>query len=226
MHMPKPEKFSNIVPRGAIRLSEAFERLCRQVDPAWDDLQQRCVEWDEHPDYGVEERGEDPYPQLVASTYHSEMIFRTALRDGHLRAYVHNILTGIDFELHGREWARAGDVVGINSDYTDPDMPGPDCSLNGVLHPMFLIKADFDRWLDAAKTGVDRPAGGVRGEAPANPPVTRAFSVEDVIQRTGLSKTRIYQEIAQKNLRTRKSGVRTLILENDLDQFLRRLPVA
>ena len=224
--MPKPEKFSNIVPRGAIRISEAFERLCRRIEPAWDDLQQRCVEWDEHPDDDAEERGEDPYPRLVSSTYHAEMIFRTALRDGHLRAYIHNVLTGIDFELRGREWARAGDVVGINSDYTDPDTPGPDCSLNGVLYPVFLIKTDFDRWLDASKREDDRPTVECRRNVVSTPPVTRAFSVEDVIKRTGLSKTRLYQEIAQKNLRTRKSGVRTLILESDLDQFLRQLPAA
>ena len=223
--MPKPEKSSNIVPRGAIRVSEAFERLCRQVEPAWDDLQQRCVEWDEHPNYGVEERGEDPYPRLVASTYQAEMIFRTALRDGRLRAYIHNIATGIDLELRGREWARAGDFVGIDSDYTDSDMPGPDCSLNGVLHPIFLIKADFDRWLDAKGDNV-RPTGGDRNGNVGNPPVTQAFSVEEVIQRTGLSKTKLYEEIARKNLRARKSGVRTLILESDLDRFLRRLPVA
>jgi hypothetical protein len=89
--MHKPNKVPNIVPRGAIRVSEAFEQLCRQVEPAWEDLQQRCVEWDEHSDYGVDERGEDPYPRLVAATYHAEMIFRTALRDGHLRAYIHNM---------------------------------------------------------------------------------------------------------------------------------------
>ena len=225
--MNKPNKAPNLVPRGAIRLSEAFERLCRQVEPAWVDLQQRCVEWDEHSDYGVDERGEDPYPRLVAATYHAEMTFRTALRDGHLRAYIHNVLTGIDFELRGREWARAGDVVGINSDYTDnQDTPGPDCSLNGVLHPIFLIRAEFDSWLGTSTIEDARAAGGVHGNVVDNPPVTRAFSVDDVIERTGLSKTRLYEEIARKNLRARKSGVRTLILENDLDRFLRRLPAA
>lgn len=224
--MQKSEKHPNIVPRGAIRLSEAFERLCRQVEPAWENLQQRCVEWDEHPDNGVDERGEDPYPRLVAATYDAEMIYRTALRDGHLRAYIHNMVTGIDLELRGREWARAGDVVGINSDYTGSDMPGPDCSLNGALHPIFLIKAEFDGWLDASKAEDGRPSGSDRGNTVSNPPVTRAFSVEDVIKRTGLSKTKLYDEIAQKNLRARKSGVRTLILENDLDRFLRRLPKA
>jgi len=79
MQMHKPEKAPNIVPRSAIRLSEAFERLCRQVEPSWEDLQQRCVQWDEQPDNAVDERGEDPYPHFVAATYHAEMVFRTAL---------------------------------------------------------------------------------------------------------------------------------------------------
>ena len=169
---------------------------------------------------------EGGYPRLVAATYHAEMVFRTALREGHLHAYIHNILTGIDLELLGREWARAGDVVGINSDYTDQDTPGPDCSLNGVLHPIFLIKAEFDGWLGASMVEDARPSGGGGSNAVGNPPVTRAFSMEDVMERTGLSKTRLYAEIAQKNLRVRKSGVRILILENDLDRFLRRLPAA
>ena len=52
---------------------------------------------------------------------------------------------------------------------------------------------------------------------------TRAFSVEDVMERIGLSKTKLYEEIDQGNLRARKSGTRTLILEPDLDAFLNGL---
>jgi excisionase family DNA binding protein len=119
-------------------------------------------------------------------------------------------------------------VVGINSDYTDDqDTPGPSCSLNGVLHPVFFIRTVFDSWLGTSTIEDARAAGGGgHGNVVDNPPVTRAFSVEEVIERTGLSKTRLYEEIARKNLRARKSGVRTLILENDLDRFLRQLPAA
>jgi excisionase family DNA binding protein len=52
---------------------------------------------------------------------------------------------------------------------------------------------------------------------------TRAFSVEEVMERTGLSKTKLYEEIEHGNLRARKCGVRTLILESDLDKFLNGL---
>ena len=52
---------------------------------------------------------------------------------------------------------------------------------------------------------------------------TRAFSVEDVMERTGLSKSKLYEEIEHDNLRARKCGVRTLILKLDLDKFLNGL---
>jgi excisionase family DNA binding protein len=222
--MDKSERAPNLVPRGAIRLSEAFEQLCRRLEPEWQDLQQRCAQWDEHVDNGIDERGEDPYPQLVAATYDAEMMFRTALRDGNLRAYVHNLRTGIDLELQGREWGRAGEAVGIHSDYTEQRTPGPDCRLDGVPHPVFLMKAEFDNWLGVSRS-VDASISSEKNERDASiPQVTRAFSVDEVIKRTGLSKTKLYEEIAQKNLLAKKSGVRTLILESDLDQFLRRLP--
>jgi hypothetical protein len=41
---------------------------------------------------------------------------------------------------------------------------------------------------------------------------TRAFSVEEVMERIGLSKTKLYEEIEHGTLRARKCGVRTLIL--------------
>ena len=43
------------------------------------------------------------------------------------------------------------------------------------------------------------------------------------MERIGLSKTKLYEEIDQGNLRARKSGTRTLILEPDLDAFLNGL---
>lgn len=222
--MDKPERAPNIVPRGAIRLSEAFAALCRRLEPEWQDLQQRCVQWDELLDNDIDERGEDPYPQLVAATYDAEMVFRTALRDGNLRAYVHNLRTGIDLELQRREWGRAGEALGIQSDYTDQRTPGPDCRLDGLPHPVFLMKAEYDNWLGVSKSAGTSISIGDNGSGVSIQQVTRAFSVEEVMERTGLSKTKLYEEIAQKNLLAKKSGVRTLILESDLDQFLRRLP--
>ena len=222
--MDKPERAPNFVPRGSIRLSEAFEALCCRLEPEWQDLQQRCVQWDEYLEDDIDERGEDPYPLLFAATYRAEMVFRTALRDGNLRAYVHNFRTGIDLELHGREWGRTGEAVGIHSDYTDQRTPGPDCRLDGVSHPVFLMKAEFDNWLGVSKCVGASISNGDGGSGARVPPATRAFSVEEVMERTGLSKTKLYEEIDQRDLLAKKCGVRSLILESDLDQFLRRLP--
>ncbi len=220
----KSERAPNLVPRGAIRLSEAFEALCRWLEPGWQDLEQRCAQWDEHLDNDIDEPGDDPYPQLVAQTYHAEMVLRTALRDRNLRAYIHNFHTGIDLELPAREWGRAGQAVGIHSDYTDHRTPGPNCSLGGVSHPVFLMEAEFENWLGVSKSVGASISSSDNESGPRIPRVTRAFSLEEVMERTGLSKTKLYVEIAQKNLLAKKSGVRTLILESDLDEFLRRLP--
>jgi excisionase family DNA binding protein len=228
--MDEMAKAPNIVPKGAIRLSEAFERLYRRLTPEWNDLAERCVRWDEASLNQHEEEvdlGEDPYRVVVVSTNRAENIFRWALRDGELRAYVHNERTGIDLELNRQEWLTFGEQVGINGDYTGPQMPGPDCTLNRMRQPIFLFREELEQWM-AQAVGADAPnlpgsrVSPVRGEA-NKVLATRAFSVEEVMERTGLSKTKLYEEIERRNLRARKCGVRTLILESDLDAFLNGL---
>lgn len=86
------------------------------------------------------------------------------------------------------------------------------------------MKAEFDNWLGVSKCVGASISNGDSGAGPSVPPATRAFSVEEVMERTGLSKTKLYEEIDQRNLLAKKCGVRTLILESDLDQFLRQLP--
>jgi excisionase family DNA binding protein len=86
------------------------------------------------------------------------------------------------------------------------------------------MKAEFDNWLGVSRSVGASISSEKNGSGASIPQVTRAFSVDEVIKRTGLSKTKLYEEIAQKNLLAKKSGARTLILESDLDQFLRRLP--
>jgi excisionase family DNA binding protein len=221
----KPERAPNIVPRGAVRLSEAFETLYRHLTPEWKELSDRCVQWDETSLDPQADLGEDPYRIAVVATDRAEMMLRWALKDGDLRAYVHNVGTGIDLELDRHEWLKTGEEVGLNSDYTGPRMPGPDCALDGVRHPIFLIRHEFEQWLGIR---IDRAAPTLtvaqsHRSDPTRVLTTWAFSVEEVIARTGLSKTKLYEEIEQGNLRARKSGARTLILESDLDQFLNNL---
>jgi hypothetical protein len=196
--MDTPQKAPNIVPRGAIRLSEAFETLYRHLTPDWKDLSDLCVQWDEAPFDPHEDSLEDPYRTVIVATDRAENIFRWALRDGDLRAYIHNTQTGVDLELDPREWLKSGEQVGINADYTGSQMPGPDCALNGMRQPIFLLREDFEQWM-AQAVGARTPSlpgAPVHSDRGTTDRVlaTRAFSVEEVMERTGLSKTKFYAE--------------------------------
>jgi excisionase family DNA binding protein len=57
-------------------------------------------------------------------------------------------------------------------------------------------------------------------------PATHAYSIEEVAQRTGISRSKLYEEMDERRLRARKCGDRRLILESDLDQYLQELPTA
>ncbi|MBR1225075.1 helix-turn-helix domain-containing protein [Bradyrhizobium sp. AUGA SZCCT0176] len=229
--MDEIEKAPNMIPQGAIRLSEAFEDLYRHLTPDWRDLAERSVQWEEIPPDPQEESSlENPYPAVVVAADRAESIFRWALRDGDLRAYIHNIQTGVDLELDPREWAKSGEQVGINFDYTGSQMPGPDCSLNGMRQPVFLLREAFERWMaqTVGAGSLDSPGtlGRLSRDDTGRVLATRAFSVEDVMERTGLSKTKFYEEKDRGRLRARKCGTRTLILETDLDEFLNNLEEA
>jgi excisionase family DNA binding protein len=224
------DRAPNRVPKGNIRLSEAFELLYRRLTPDWETLEHLCVQCDEDPTFDDPSQ-EDPYRLTFNALSGAEATLRNSLQKGELRAFVHNADTGVDLELLRTGWLRYGDEVGIFSDYTDTKTPGPDCAIDDVPHPIFLQRIDFDRWLARWEMPVDK-----RSRPPATPSIedvetfrqapfaSRAFSVNEVIERTGLSKTTLYEAIADRKLRARKFGLRTLILETDLDAFLRGLP--
>jgi len=213
----------NMVPRGTIRLSEAFDMLCARLDPEYSDLPDLCAWIEELIQQGaaVDPR-DDPHRRLLELKYRAERLLRSALRYGELRAFVHNSRTGIDFELPGTEWSRMGENVGIHSDYTDARTPGPDCRLEGIASPIFLMRDAFEEWLGAKKEGT------LAGPDPEHKADllrdTRAFSLEEVIERTGLSRTKLYDEIDAEHLVAKKCGNRTLVLESDLNRFLQNLP--
>ena len=52
-----------------------------------------------------------------------------------------------------------------------------------------------------------------------------AFTIKEAARATGLSRSLLYVAIGRGALHARKCGARTLILETDLREFLRRLPV-
>ena len=53
----------------------------------------------------------------------------------------------------------------------------------------------------------------------------RAMSIDEFCQRYGIGRTTAYEEIKQRRLRGLKVGKRTLITEDDAEDWLRRLPV-
>jgi excisionase family DNA binding protein len=226
------ERAPNRIPKRAIRLSEAFELLYRRLTPEWEALEQLCAQYDEDPEFDSVAH-EDPYRLTFEAMSSAEVAFRDALVKGDLRTFIHNADTGVDLELLRTGWLRYGDEVGIHSDYTDAKTPGPDCAIRGQPHPVFLRRTDFDLWLarwensaDTQSTAESAPTIGGVVNAPRTPLASRAFAVTEVIERTGLSKTSIYEAITEGKLNARKYGVRTLILETDLDVFLKNLPTA
>jgi excisionase family DNA binding protein len=53
----------------------------------------------------------------------------------------------------------------------------------------------------------------------------RAMSIAQFSERYGLGRTTIYEEIKRGRLRARKCGKRTIITEDDAEDFLRSLPL-
>jgi excisionase family DNA binding protein len=62
-------------------------------------------------------------------------------------------------------------------------------------------------------------------QSPLTPASLRtAFSVPEVCQQVGLCRDTVYRAIRRGDLVARKVGKRTLILADDLEQFLNSLP--
>jgi excisionase family DNA binding protein len=58
-----------------------------------------------------------------------------------------------------------------------------------------------------------------------NSPVQReALSIAEAGAATGIGKTKLYEAIAEGKLRARKCGKRTLVLRDELREFLASLP--
>ena len=57
-----------------------------------------------------------------------------------------------------------------------------------------------------------------------NPATVAAFSIREVMARTGIGRNRIYQLIREGRLTAKKFGTKTVIVATDLQRFLDELP--
>lgn len=53
-----------------------------------------------------------------------------------------------------------------------------------------------------------------------------AYTIPEAVKATGIGRSALYEEIKAGRLRSRKRGAQTLILAEDLNQFLTGLPAA
>ncbi len=58
------------------------------------------------------------------------------------------------------------------------------------------------------------------------PPAQQAYSIEDVIRIARISRTKLYSEINNGKLKVRKLGSRSLVLHDELYNWLHNLPRA
>lgn len=56
-------------------------------------------------------------------------------------------------------------------------------------------------------------------------PQTRGMSIPEFSARYGPGRTKTYEEIKSGRLRVRKCGKRSIITEDDAEEWLRRLPI-
>ena len=52
-----------------------------------------------------------------------------------------------------------------------------------------------------------------------------AYSVADVLKVVGISRTKFYELAGNGEIKVRKLGSRSIVLREDLDEFLRGLPI-
>jgi excisionase family DNA binding protein len=53
----------------------------------------------------------------------------------------------------------------------------------------------------------------------------KAYSIREVSEITGFGKTHIYEECRKGKIQLRKSGKKTIVLEEELNRYLSALPV-
>ena len=97
----------------------------------------------------------------------AELVFRDALVKGELVALIRDPQNGQNLQPSDRgRWAWKGSFepsgIGEGEDYVWPDdslSPGPDTKIDGQVHPVFFIRANFEQWLSARRRAHNRKMG-------------------------------------------------------------------
>jgi excisionase family DNA binding protein len=92
--------------------------------------------------------------------------------------------------------------------------------------PDFGREGDATRGIEPSKCSAEGKRHAKKTVFPAEGCIRSkfAYSIREVVERTGLSRSQVYKEIAAKRLGAKKVGARTVILHRDLLRYLCRLP--
>ena len=89
----------------------------------------------------------------------------------------------------------------------------------GAAETLRIKKRPTPRKISNRKADAPAVTGGSTSET-----LRLGNSVQDCVERTGICRSVIYTDIAAGRLRARKRGSRTIILEDDLLDYIRNLP--
>jgi hypothetical protein len=176
------------IPNKAIRLSEAFEQLRRglsanpeiveTLDPVLNEYLVKNRETEEKRDKWKSK----PTQALIALHRVKEAVlfFRATLSSGELIAYVRDPDNGELLQLDSIDWSPVGGRLllleppyAFEDDFLDdaPFTGNPRTFIRGAYRPVFLIRKDFERWLN--KTFGPKHSGG-------RPPGAGSYEIADM----------------------------------------------
>jgi hypothetical protein len=114
-------EISDYIPANGVRYDEAFERLF-DLDPRAAELRAKLNEGSED---------DDAVDDWDSSRKRIDLVLRTQLRNGALKAYQRDLYTGEQLQLSAKDW----DGVAI--------LPGEELS----FPPIYFLKSEFEAWL-------------------------------------------------------------------------------
>jgi hypothetical protein len=149
-----PKQSKDPIPAEGIWLSDAFDLVFKSKTPNWQDLYNKhCVAFEDE-SWDIADGMHPDLNSWYTARGKAERIFRTALENGDLIAYIHDLRTGETLQLAPEAWQLPDSYAnwyvprGINSNYVgDAETPGPTGTIiDGAYRPVFLLRAQFEDW--------------------------------------------------------------------------------